>query len=85
MTISDLAETFKTRLSRVIDPALCAGCKWLDEAVATNPDMTVEQQVAEIERKIAEGTADHGWLIAGLRFCWEDLTEYHTIGGTGRT
>ncbi len=74
MSIRELADHFKAGLSQVIDPASCSAVAWMDKAIEAQPDMTIEQFVDEIDRKIDEGTADHGWLIAGLRFGWDVLT-----------
>ena len=76
MAITDLAETFRKKMRQLgADLSQCEGAVWMDATLARRPDMTIAEFVAEIDRKIGEGTANHGWLITGLSVCWADLSE----------
>jgi hypothetical protein len=57
------------------DPEACVGVIWMHSVNAGNPTITTDEMLAEIVRKINDGTADHGWLISLLTHLWNDFSQ----------
>ena len=73
MTIQDFVAEFNRRVKP------CVGATWMTKYVEENPKVTVVDLVNAIEGLIADGAADHGWLLTSLSFCWDILTEDERI------